>query len=139
MFTPSGKNPSSGVAIRLGPCRKKLIGGSSTRKSDEGSPYGTMCFQVKKISLGEHQTGALRGKNPCSRVGTPSRGNPTMQGFDSGRLIEKGHVGKSALSSLSEGNPISGAYKHSPPSGRNSISGRTDSEWGKSKQQSGFE
>ena len=52
--------------------------------------------------------------------------NPITEGFDSRRRIEKGRVGKSALSSSSGGNPISGAYRNSPPSGGNPISGRTE-------------
>jgi len=39
----------------------------------------------------------------------------------------------------SKKNPIYRAYKHSPPSRKNLISGRTDFEWGKSQQQSSFE
>ena len=50
--------------------------------------------------------GALREKNLYSRVGAPSGENPTSEGFDSCRLIEKGPVGKSVLPSLSGKNPI---------------------------------
>ena len=40
----------------------------------------------------EYQTGALRGKNPCSRVGTLSGVGPTTKGFDSCRLVERGSM-----------------------------------------------
>jgi len=33
---------------------------------------GGCCFRVGEISSTEHQIGALRGGNPCNRVGTPS-------------------------------------------------------------------
>jgi len=67
-------------------------------------------------------------KNPCNRVGTPSGKNPIVKSFDSPKLIEKGHVGKSSLPSPSGKNPISRAYKYSPLSGGNHISGRTNLE-----------
>jgi len=41
-----------------------------------------------------------------------------VKGFDSCRLIKKGLIGESALSSPSGKNPISRVYRHSPPSGR---------------------
>ena len=69
-----------------------------------------------------YQTGTLRGKNPCSKVGTPSEGNFTTESFDSYWLIEKESIGKFVLPSPSGGNPISEAYMHSPPSGKNSMS-----------------
>ena len=67
-------------------------------------------------------------ENLCSRVGTMSVENPTAEGFDSHRLIKKGHIGKSVLLSLSEKNSINEAYRHSPPSKENSSTRRTDSE-----------
>ena len=83
---------------------------------------------MRKISLAD-QTWALRGGNPCNRIGTLSGGNPTTEGFDSRKLIEKEPIGKAALPSPSGKNPIMRADMHSPPSGENSISGRTDFEW----------
>ena len=68
-------------------------------------------FQVEEILLAEHQTGEME-KFLQPSGGLRAEGNPTTEGFDSNRTIEKKPVGMSALTSLSGGNPISGMYRH---------------------------
>jgi len=67
------------------PDREKLSGVHLPVGSDEGSSYS----EWRKSSSTEHQMGALRGKNPCSRVGDSEWGNFTTKGFDSCRMAEK--------------------------------------------------
>jgi len=77
-------------------------------------------FRVGEIPTADHQTRALRGENPCSRVGEiPQRRVSTPIGRSRKAC---GHV---CLPSPSGRNPSSGTYKYF-------------SEWGKSQQRRGL-
>ena len=92
-----------------------------------------------KIQSGKTSNGGSERENFLQQSRDFEWGNPTAEGFDSRRLIEKGLVGKSALPSPSGKDHISRAYKHSPLSGESPISRKTNFEWEKSLQRSGSE
>jgi len=82
---------------------------------------------MRKISSAEYQTGALREKS-LQQNRDSEWGKSNSGGFQFTRLIENGPIGKSVLPSPSRENPIREAYRQSPPSEENPISGRTNSE-----------
>ena len=126
--TLSGRNSRSEWRFALDPTERNCLGVRLPIGWMRGACRLVFVFLSRENPISRTSNRGSKRENSCNRVGTPSGENPIVKSFDSHKLIEKGHVGKSSLPSPSRKNPISRAYKYSPLSGGNHISGRTNLE-----------